>query len=227
MNGISSIISSVLNGISGVWSSIWNGISSAFGSIWSGIKGAASAGVQGVVDTVTGIKDKIVGFFSGAGQWLADAGKNIISGLWNGISGAVSGLYDNIKGALTGLVDKAKSALGIHSPSTVFRDQVGVMIGRGTAVGIDRSRPFVSRSLNELADSLTLDGHEFGMDGMMPMVYGKSVTGRQSGYQQGSDQSLLDELRALHTDMPAIMEGMSIQLDGRVVGRVVRQYANV
>ena len=47
--------------------------------------------------------------------------------------------YDKIKGALSGLVDKAKEALGIHSPSRVFRDEVGRYIPPGISEGIDKA----------------------------------------------------------------------------------------
>ena len=33
---------------------------------------------------------------------------------------------------------------------------------------------------------------------------------------------LLSELRALHADMPLIMEKLSIEVDGREIGRVIR-----
>lgn len=98
INAAKAVISSVLNGIKGVWDSCWNGIKSFFSSIWDGIKSAASTGVSNVYNTVTGIKDKIIGFFSGAGSWLLDAGRNILQGLWDGISGALGWLGDKLAG---------------------------------------------------------------------------------------------------------------------------------
>ena len=43
-----------------------------------------------------------------------------------------------------------KKALGIHSPSRVFHNEVGVMIGRGVISGIDSQVPAVARSASRL-----------------------------------------------------------------------------
>lgn len=98
INAAKSVISSVLSAIKGAWDSCWNGIKSFFSSIWDGIKSAAANGVNNVYNTVIGIKDKITGFFSGAGSWLVNAGKNILQGLWDGISGALGWLGDKLAG---------------------------------------------------------------------------------------------------------------------------------
>ena len=81
INAISGIISSVLGTIKGAWDSCWNGIKSAFSSIWNGIKSAAKSGVDAVYNTVKSIKDKILGFFAGAGEWLVNSGKAMLDGL--------------------------------------------------------------------------------------------------------------------------------------------------
>lgn len=98
INAAKSVISSVLSAIKVAWDSCWNGIKSFFSSIWDGIKSAAANGVNNVYNTVIGIKDKITGFFSGAGSWLVNAGKNILQGLWDGISGALGWLGDKLAG---------------------------------------------------------------------------------------------------------------------------------
>ncbi|MFR5416785.1 MAG: phage distal tail protein [Collinsella sp.] len=67
----------MLNSISSTWSSMWGSIKSACSSIWEGIKSAASNGINSVYRTVTSIKGKITGFFSGARKWLFNSGKSI------------------------------------------------------------------------------------------------------------------------------------------------------
>lgn len=148
---IKAAISGGLSIIGNLWNSAWSGIGSAFDSIWNGIKTAASNGVDAVVNVVKGVKDKITGFFSSAGSWLMDAGANIIQGLIGGITGAVGGAIDAVKNAVGGIIDGAKSLLGIHSPSTVFRDEIGKMVGEGLAIGIQRETSAVSKAGSELA----------------------------------------------------------------------------
>lgn len=103
INSVSSIISSVLDSIKSTWDSIWSSVSSFLSETWEGIKSAASDGVDAVYNTVTGIKDSIIGFFSGAGEWLVESGKALLNGFADGITGALSGVTDTVSGALSTL----------------------------------------------------------------------------------------------------------------------------
>lgn len=62
-------------------------------------------------------------------------GGDIVRGIWNGISGAAGWLADKVKGFASGILDGMKDALGIHSPSRLFRDQVGKYIAQGIGEG--------------------------------------------------------------------------------------------
>lgn len=97
-NGIKNTLSGVLNGITGAWNACWNGIKSFFTNIWNGIKNGAKAGINAVYKFVTGLKDKIFGFFKGAGQWLINAGKAILNGLLKGLKGAWDGICNFVGG---------------------------------------------------------------------------------------------------------------------------------
>lgn len=132
INAAKAVISSVLNGIKSAWDSCWNGIKSFFSQIWDGIKSAATTGVDNVYKTVTGIKDKITGFFSNAGSWLLDAGRNILHGLWNGISGALGWLGDQ----LAGIGDFIVQHKGPPSYDAVMLTKNGELIMRGLLDGM-------------------------------------------------------------------------------------------
>lgn len=158
-----------------------------------------------------------------------EVGMNIITGIASGVTSAAGKLVDAAVGAAKDALNWVKDKLGIHSPSRVFRDQVGVMIGRGMAVGIDRSQDVVNRSLDRIAAGLTLDGYSFGS----PLIGG--VTGgtgmlRDDGEQTATQTALLEQLLAalvaLHADIPTMLQALGIELDGREVGRLVRKYAN-
>lgn len=68
-----------------------------------------------------------------------DIGRSIIDGIKNGIINFASNLWNAAKDAVNGAIQGVKNFLGIHSPSRVFRDQVGKMIGLGLAEGIEDS----------------------------------------------------------------------------------------
>lgn len=78
-------------------------------------------------------------------------GMNIIKGIGSGIASAAGSLVDAAVNAAKSAIDTVKGWLGIHSPSTRFRDEVGRMIGEGLAIGIRRETSTVSKAGSELA----------------------------------------------------------------------------
>lgn len=66
-------------------------------------------------------------------------GKNIIEGLWNGIKNMGNWLKNKIKDFADGVVSNIKNFFGIHSPSTVFRDEVGKYLALGLGEGFDKN----------------------------------------------------------------------------------------
>jgi len=113
---------------------IWEIVSDVFGKVVGFIKSAVDT-IKGLIGRLLeyfGIKDKVLGLFNGAANWLIDAGKNIISGLWSGIQGMGSWLMDKITGFIKDNVpDAVASILGINSPSKVFAD-----IGKNVVLGL-------------------------------------------------------------------------------------------
>lgn len=115
-----------------------------------------------VVTEVPKIAAKIIEFFNELPGKMLDIGGNIVKGLWNGINGMVSWLKDKIRDFASGIVQGMKNALGIQSPSTVMRDQVGAMIGAGMAVGIDNSLSKVRAAMGRLNSQVTVSGSAGG-----------------------------------------------------------------
>lgn len=73
-------------------------------------------------------------------------GMNVIKGIANGLKGAAGAIVEAAKGAAESALNAAKNALGIHSPSRVFRDQVGKMMALGMGIGFERNIPVKSMS---------------------------------------------------------------------------------
>lgn len=145
------IISNIVARFKELPTKIKNAISSAVTNI-------GEWGVNMKDKAVTGIKNMVTDVINTAKELpskFVTVGKDIISGLWNGISGALTGLYDNIKKGLSGLVDKAKDALGIHSPSRVFADVIGKQIPAGIAQGIDNNTDVANQAVEAMTDDLT------------------------------------------------------------------------
>ncbi|MFT8988487.1 MAG: tape measure protein [Bifidobacterium psychraerophilum] len=160
VNTISAIITGAVNGVRNTWNSVWGSISGFFSGIWNGMVRSVGGFIANIVSKVSGIKDAIMGPLKGAGDWLYDVGKNVIQGMINGIGGAFKWLKDKITELGNKTLDWAKGVLGIHSPSRVFRSQVGYMVGAGMALGIEDSMKTVRNSVRQmgsLTDQLGFD----------------------------------------------------------------------
>lgn len=75
---------------------------------------------------------------SGVGGFY-DVGYNIAMGVKSGIEAGRSSVVNAAVAMVNAAKQGANDAAGIHSPSTVFRDQVGKQISAGIAVGIKQS----------------------------------------------------------------------------------------
>lgn len=91
----------------------------------------ASKGAEGARSMFNAV---VNGLASLPGRVLS-IGSDIVRGIWNGISGAAGWLADKVKSFASGILDGMKNALGIHSPSRLFRDQVGKYIAQGIGEG--------------------------------------------------------------------------------------------
>ena len=111
----------------------WSDVKSIFNKLKNGdIVGAFS-------DLGSLLKGKFSGALDSAKQGfnkIKEIGKDLVSGLWNGINDKFSWLTGKIKSFASNVTNKLKGFFGIKSPSRVFRDEIGKMLSEGVAVGI-------------------------------------------------------------------------------------------
>lgn len=111
------------------------------------------------------VKDVITKMAS-AFKKVKDIGANIVSGLWNGISGKFKWLVGRIKEFATNVKDKLKAFFGIKSPSRWARDMVGANIAKDIGVGFMQSMPNVqtamSKSVSTLQSSMSTPSLSYG-----------------------------------------------------------------
>ena len=108
-------------------------------------KGAAAA---------TQLFNSIVNGLSSLPSKMAEIGSNIVSGIWNGISSGWNWLTNKVSNLANSLLDAAKDALGIHSPSKEFADEVGRWIMPGVGKGLDKSMPATLKDMKAKAGEL-------------------------------------------------------------------------
>lgn len=122
-------------------------------ALFLGLVDALTKSLPEIVGAVIGAIPQIVRALIGAIPQLIDAGRQLIGGLTSGLLDAIPRIFDDVKGALGGMVDKVKGFFGIKSPSTLFRDEVGAMLGEGMAVGLVKSTGSVTSAAAGLARS--------------------------------------------------------------------------
>ena len=125
-------------------------IASFLGSALSSAAGFVGSFASSAIQAASQFVSNIVSGLSGLAGRVASVGSNIVHGIWSGISGATGWLMGKISGFASSVVDGIKGLFGIHSPSTVMRDQVGRYLAEGVAVGWERNDPMASieRDLN-------------------------------------------------------------------------------
>ena len=131
----------VFNILKTVATTVINAIGAAFrwlAGIITTWKAGTLAAIATAIQYIAGIKGKVIGALSGAGRWLVGIGKDIVMGLVNGIMGAIPNARQAASNAAKATVSAAKAALGISSPSKVFRD-IGMDTIRGLTEGIKAS----------------------------------------------------------------------------------------
>jgi TP901 family phage tail tape measure protein len=165
-NTISGAVSSVMNTISGVISSVWNAIKSTVSnvmsaiqttvsSIWDNIKSAISGKISGIVDTVksgfNNAKSFVTGLASEAWNW----GRDIISGIIDGIKNMIGSLADTI----TSVADTIRSFLHFsvpdEGPLTDYESWMPDFM-KGLAKGINKSKKYVEQAVTGVAQAMKL-----------------------------------------------------------------------
>ncbi len=116
------------------------------GKLGEGIKNAAPKVVAKAGDVAKSMINKFTEGFKTA----IELGKNLVTGIWNGISSVTKWILDKIKGFGKTVLNGIKSIFGIHSPSTVMRDQVGKNLGLGLVEGIEDTIPQVENAMRSL-----------------------------------------------------------------------------
>lgn len=147
---IAAVIGAWISVAAGFVSSVLGNISLFFSDTWTNITNGVSGFISGFVQFFIDLPGKIIGALTGAGTWLLDVGKNIVQGLIDGVSGMIGNAVKSVTDIGGAMVDGVKGFLGIHSPSRVFKTQVGMMVGAGLIEGLDASQRGVSAAVNSL-----------------------------------------------------------------------------
>jgi phage-related protein len=108
--------------------------------------------VQGTLKMV----DTIVKAFVDSLPDIIEVGRDIVRGVWEGITALGSWLYDKVSGFFGGIVDGVKGMLGIHSPSRVFAG-IGQNMALGLGQGFEKQMQSVTAGIQNAIPTPTVD----------------------------------------------------------------------
>lgn len=205
----------IVNAIKNLPSTLQNLGKSAIYNLGDMIKGSASYAKTGALKVASAIESAILQVPSK----MLSVGKNIVSGLWNGISGMTGWLAGKIRDFASSIVKNIKGALGIHSPSTVFRDQIGKNMALGMGEGFEKNVP--------------VDAMEDSISGSVNKL--KRASYSVTAKAPVTTTSVLNKTEVIYGDEPKtdddskqreIIIHTHVDLDGKEVGNSVTKYVD-
>ena len=189
--------------------------------------GAGSKVISFVINGLAGVAGDVADKLKSIGEdaWDAftdidwfDLGSNVIDGIVDGLWAGVDWIKDAARSVAQKAKEAAENLLGIASPSKVFRDEVGLMISKGLAVGIDKGA----------ADAIAA-AERLSKDVLQPFD-GIETSQTPSG---GFTDSMTDAIRAnnenlingLYAAMSAALgqADFRVEISGREFGRILRE----
>lgn len=142
-----SFINGVVNGIKSLPGKIQRTLSNVINKLTSWVSKMRNKGVQGANQ----LKSGVVNTARLIPSQMVSIGANIVNGVWNGIQRMRSSFVSKVRSFFKGIVDGAKHALGIHSPSKVFDEQVGQNIVKGVIQGVNKQKKNAKKNAQQLA----------------------------------------------------------------------------
>ncbi|MHA7227830.1 phage tail protein [Glutamicibacter soli] len=154
------VVQFAMGAIRNFFSAGWNAVKGIVTGGMSAIKNAVSTGISAVVNFFKALPGKIVSSLSSLAGKLGTVGRQMIQGMIDGIKGMAKNVIDSITGVAKGAIDGAKRLLGIHSPSRVFRDEVGKQISRGLAAGVTADQGKAVKAVEDLSKAVAKAGEK-------------------------------------------------------------------
>lgn len=152
-DGLGEIVEGGTRGIRSIADSGMRLLGQAMGFNWDDIKARGKKGIDDLVANVKALPGNLKSIASQAGQWLVQAGRDLINGMINGVKEKASELANAARGVVQSAVDGAKNLLGIHSPSTVFAE-IGKWTVRGLIQGLEAENGNVKTTVDKMVDTV-------------------------------------------------------------------------
>lgn len=167
----------------------------------------------------------------------ASVGRAVVTGIANGITGGAKAIASAATSAAKSALNAAKNFLGIHSPSRVFRDEVGKNMALGIGVGFEKNMPVedMNKELKDVVKKIDASSFNSILDSMT-----KSLQAEAAGSVSISAVNTVENANAAankHSDQipgyqefdyerfgketAKALEGTGVYLDKKPVGEIM------
>lgn len=197
-NAVKSFITTTTTNIKNTFTSWLTSIKTSFSNAFDNIKSK----VSNIMTSIGGFVTNAINKFKELPSKIVSVGKNLISGLWNGISDRAQWVYDKITGLGDTIINKVKGIFGVHSPSRVFAE-IGGYLAEGLGIGYEYEMENVQADIMDAASDLTANmsatvttqsptaGAELGN---VSNVYGGAISINVYGAEGQSEQVLAEKI---------------------------------
>ena len=160
-------------------------------------------------------------------DWL-EVGKDIIRGIGDGLMNGVKSIGGTIKKVAGGIVDGFKNFFGIHSPSRLFRDEIGENLALGIGEGFTEEMGTVERMMGRAMPDLTaaVQAPTLGITSGTRAGYATTPAAVSQAPTTGANDARAAQVLELLTRILEAIEGIDPQLilDGTTFGRLINPY---
>jgi phage-related protein len=133
--------------------------------------------IQAIPELIKAVPELIKAFvtaFEDNRSNIIDIGKDIVTGVWEGVKSMVSWFTGQVKGFFSGIVSKVKTTLKINSPSKVFAE-IGSYMAEGLGDGFTGQMQSVSKQINgSIPTDISMTG-QYDLSGGGTAKYGDTI----------------------------------------------------
>ena len=238
VNAIPKLLDCAINVVGGLVGYLVNNLGEIFECALDLIMALAEGLIKAIPELVLALPKVVKAIVDGIinTDWLK-VGKDIISGIGNGLVEGVKNIGGAIKEAGGKLLDGFKGLFGIHSPSKVFADVIGANmalgIGEGFADEMGTVEKMMGKTVPDLTAAVQMPALEQVRRGSATETGSYSMasvsTGEDDGLMPGMLEALLEIVSLLRSGMTLEVEGSSaaralhpfLQAEDRRSGRTI------
>ncbi len=107
-----------------------------------------------MISRIPQIIKSMINAFKQRAKDFENLGKNFMNGIWSGINNTWNNLKKKVDDLGKGIVKKFKSVFGIHSPSRLFRDEIGKNLILGVGVAFEKDDGLIDKQINDFGDDV-------------------------------------------------------------------------